>query len=568
MYKTPIGNLSTPEGNNGDILSNINKFTIIYEDIPFIIYLSTIQNNSKIKIIHKSEDELMFQYEIIIDLNGFQKTNQFFKTYSSLEEIFDYLLIKFMSKEVFIQRFIPGKELKIYIEVIGLDGMPKKINFPLTFTKVDEPTIILNLCKCVQNMNQSMQKLSQENSQLKQEIKQLKYEIDSLKNNKININNSDFGVNRSKSNNISFISSVNDNEKKNPYLFSVEAPGGEGIPFQLDPKNLKIYKNLVENSLCPKSIECFAIFRSIRNENLLVYGNKHKSLVSVDIESGSSKKIDNAHREFITLIRHFISISFPKDLILSCSCYNGNIKIWAVENWQLLFDKSQIYSSGEIYSACLLFKTNDFFVVTSSESESEYIKVFAKNTSLAKEINNSKDNTYFIDIYFDKEKNKNYIIDANYKNIKSFDYESNQVYQTYVDNTDSTTKKCYYKGFIVFGVTNQTKLIGINDLGIVNVWDFNNGEILLKITDCLNIPLNCLCLWNEQFLLAGGNDNYLKVFDLINGKLVQNLKSNNDGKYGINSIIKIRGDNLGECLVTQGRNDSKDTKILLWGRSK
>ena len=50
-----------------------------------------------------------------------------------------------------------------------------------------------------------------------------------------------------------------------------------------------------------------------------------------------------------------------------------------------------------------------------------------------KEINISNDETYFVDIYYDKELFKNYIIAGNEGYIKPYDYTNNKINHKYFD---------------------------------------------------------------------------------------------------------------------------------------
>ena len=50
-----------------------------------------------------------------------------------------------------------------------------------------------------------------------------------------------------------------------------------------------------------------------------------------------------------------------------------------------------------------------------------------------KEINISNDETCFVDIYYDKELFKNYIIAGNEGYIKPYDYTNNKIYHKYFD---------------------------------------------------------------------------------------------------------------------------------------
>ena len=88
------------------------------------------------------------------------------------------------------------------------------------------------------------------------------------------------------------------------------------------------------------------------------------------------------------------------------------------------------------YYACFLEKNKQIYIITSNYNKngnSEYIKVFDLGGDKIKEINDSNEDTYCINNYYDKKLSKNYIISGNYGYIKSFDYNNNKLYHKYND---------------------------------------------------------------------------------------------------------------------------------------
>ena len=81
--------------------------------------------------------------------------------------------------------------------------------------------------------------------------------------------------------------------------------------------------------------------------------------------------------------------------------------MWDIRNFECLLDIKDINEKGSLYSACFLNDNNDNFIVTSNAQlyygkNAELIKVFDFEGKKIKEINNSNENTFFIDIYYDK----------------------------------------------------------------------------------------------------------------------------------------------------------------------
>ena len=148
-------------------------------------------------------------------------------------------------------------------------------------------------------------------------------------------------------------------------------------------------------------------------------------------------EIKNSHNEHITNFRHFLDNINKRDLILSISYSDKNIKIWNVGNWECLLNIANIYNNGYIYSAQFLYFNNNNYVLTSNSNlygDSGPIKVFDFTGKKIKEIENSNENTSFLDIFYDKKKLKTFIITGNSNYVKSYDYESNEIFKKYSDN--------------------------------------------------------------------------------------------------------------------------------------
>ena len=72
---------------------------------------------------------------------------------------------------------------------------------------------------------------------------------------------------------------------------------------------------------------------------------------------------------------------------------------------------------GILLSACFLEDNNKIYIITSNRNEdgnTEYIKIFDLSGQKIKEMNNSNEEIYIIDIFYDNILSKNYIINGNY----------------------------------------------------------------------------------------------------------------------------------------------------------
>ena len=67
-----------------------------------------------------------------------------------------------------------------------------------------------------------------------------------------------------------------------------------------------------------------------------------------------------------------------------------------------------------------------------------------------------------------------------------------------------------------------------------------------------------MCLWNDNYLFIGCRDKTIKIVEIKNGLIVNNLSGHNN--YVI-TIKKIFHPKYGECLISQ---NWKESDIQLW----
>ena len=213
------------------------------------------------------------------------------------------------------------------------------------------------------------------------------------------------------------------------------------------------------------------------------------------------------------------------------------------------------YTYGHLYSACFLKDNNNNYIVSSNYSEVddvEFIKIFDFKGNKIKEINNSNEITFFIDSYYDKILYKNYIITGNLNYIKAYNYNQNKLYRLYDDKG-----KGYHFSIIVISNEEVLKLIESCEDGQIRIWHFHSGSLLkkIKVTDDI---LNGICLYNNNYLFVGCDDNTIKLLDLKNGIILKYLYGHS--KEVLN-IKKIKHPKYGECIISQGYEDDQ---IKIW----
>ena len=192
----------------------------------------------------------------------------------------------------------------------------------------------------------------------------------------------------------------------------------------------------------------------------------------------------------------------------------------------------------------------------------ESIKVFDFNGKKIKEINDSKDNTIFIDSYYDNKVSENFIITGNIGHAKSYDYTNNKIYHTYIDIKDKDKENRDHDSLIINDKEDIIKLIDSCEDGNIRIWDFHKGLLLkkIKIKKC---DLHGICLWNKDYLfVATNNEQKIILIDLKTGIIIKYLIGHNKRVLTIKKIIHPK---YGECLISQNH---KDSEIKLWFNGK
>jgi len=153
-------------------------------------------------------------------------------------------------------------------------------------------------------------------------------------------------------------------------------------------------------------------------------------------------EIKSPHNDYISYFRHYLDKINKRHLVKIISCYENHLKIWNINNWDILVNLKRTNNTGYLNSACFLNEMNHIYIITSNFNYSlaEQIKVFNFNENKIKEINNSNEPTYFIDNYNDNKLSINYIFAGNNGYFKSYNYNENKIYHKYYD-IDKKIKK-------------------------------------------------------------------------------------------------------------------------------
>ena len=310
------------------------------------------------------------------------------------------------------------------------------------------------------------------------------------------------------------------------------------------PKKIEFIRNISEDSFNFYEVDnSFVIFKSIDDRNYIAFSSKNSIIVYNLNNQQIENEIKYPHEYFITSLRH--CIYNKSNIIMTVSPSEENIKLWDLSNCKNILNINNIYSNPYLFSATFLNNNNQYYILSSncSKENPESIYVFDFNGNKIKEINNSKEITYFMDIYYDNYSSKYFIITGNLDNLKSYDYEKNEVYHKYISYGAHYNVIIYQEDSII-------KMIeSTNSNNFIEIWDFHKGLLLNKI-EVNNFNRNLrISIFNEKFLFIGDFEGKIKLIDLKNGVILDDSLCH---QSRICSIKKLEHPLYGECIISQG----------------
>ena len=164
---------------------------------------------------------------------------------------------------------------------------------------------------------------------------------------------------------------------------------------------------------------------------------------------------------------------------------------------------------------------------------------------IIKEINYKNNQTFFIDIYNDRQFDIVYIITGNFGFVRTYNYTNDCKYHRYNDGNE------YYEHYkvIIYNKSDEPKIIAAGKERVVLIWDFHSTELLnkIKISDVNYDNIYGICLWNKKFLFVGCGKT-LNVIDIENETVVNTLNGHGNNIITIKTVIHPR---YGECVISQ-----------------
>ena len=320
-----------------------------------------------------------------------------------------------------------------------------------------------------------------------------------------------------------------------------------------DPNELVFKQDICSNSHKTNSIDrVFCAFKSFNGEPLVVWGSTSLNIEFYDCNKDKIvKTIFQAHKQTIFSCRHYPDVRLRKDYIITSS-NDRSVKVWDItkDNYDLYI--SNVHNGYYIYSVSLLChihkETN--YIITSCPNEK--MKVWDFSGAYLRNFGQSNESTYFIDIFYNKIQKKYFVINANSNDVKSYHFETGDLYQKY-----KGTPQTWHMSAVVNDVNDIFVLIESDGNGTIRIWNFDTAELLKSINSTNSINLRGICLWNDRYLFAAGNDSQVTLFDLEEGKFVKTFTGHTST---VCTLEKIMHPKYGGCLISH----ALDGKLKIW----
>ena len=338
--------------------------------------------------------------------------------------------------------------------------------------------------------------------------------------------------------------------KENPSIYTYY---NTSFKFNTDPCELEFKEDICSSAHKTNSIDrVFCAFKSFSGESIIAWGTNTYNVEFYDCEKKQIiKTFPRAHNNTVFSCRHYQDLKNRIDYVITSS-YDRNVKIWDYKKSSPTLIIHNAHNGYYIYSVCMLYNIPDesLYIITSVPNEK--MKIWNFKGNYLSNFGQDNESTYFIDSYYDKSKKKSYIINANSVDVKSYEFPSGELYHRY-----KGTPHTWHMSAVVNETKEARILIESDGNGNIRLWNFHTGILIKNIVWQHNLNLRGICLWNDKYLFAAGNDYQVKLFDLEESKFVKSFKAHTST---VCTIEKIVHPVYGECMISQ----ALDGKLKLW----
>jgi WD40 repeat protein len=494
-----------------------------------------------------------FNYESRLVKEDLIKITKLF--FDTLDDGFKFITDIFDNKKVLIKEVELNKRILIQIKIYDFSGKERLIEIEMLYNTNNKDFIINELTlKC--------SSLEGEIINLKTEMKNMKNEIlNSVKNDMDNLKSliKDIKEEKTKEKEVKHEEKKEKKEEKSIF-FSQKTPNAldNSGTSKMMTQNINLIGELIKDSYSDWGVDhVFTAFTSVNKNAYLIYSTKEKKAKCINLNNiEEEKNIKIKHDKYITNIHHYYEEKKNRDIVMTVSAENNNIKLWDFNDFKQIIDIKNINNKSLLLSACFIrYNNNDYIATSNGDLENKSfdpIKLYTFEGKQSSIIKDSNINTIFINSFYDKEKDLCYIITGNDGLVRSYDLKENRVF-TFEDKPYSN----FYRSVAVIFSNTSKKIISSSEEGNIRIWDFDTLKLINKIYTGCN-PLRGICIYDEDIAFIGSKDETIKVVDIKNGVIINSLRGHSNT---VLTIKKINLEKFGNCLISQGMSDET---IKLW----
>ncbi len=333
--------------------------------------------------------------------------------------------------------------------------------------------------------------------------------------------------------------------------FELEAPAIFKInnnKFTSNPQKLKFKKDITDKLQKSYTIDSvFCAFTTFDARSFVAWGCPTYTVEVYDLIHDKLLKSLSGFNQHIYITRHFFDKALKKDYLLSTS-YSRSCKIWDCQDFSNILTLQNCHTGSYLYSGLLVFDPlHSESPLCLTVAPNENIKVWDFQGTLITQINTTADYTYFLNIWYDERSGSSniYIINANSKDVKIYEYRTGKVYKIFYNTDQQST---WHMSALVENIAQKPYLFETDGYGNLRVWDIETQSIFKKVF-VEGINLRGICFWNDLYVLVAGTDKTVKVINYMQEKLEGVIDANNNI---LCTIDKIHHPMHGECFFTGG----------------
>lgn len=328
--------------------------------------------------------------------------------------------------------------------------------------------------------------------------------------------------------------------------------------FITNPLKMKFRKDISDKLQKNYTIDSvFCAFTTYDGISYVAWGSPSYTLDIYDLMQNKIIKSIAGFNSHIHITRHFFDKISKKDYLLTTTL-SKSCKIFDCKDFSNILTLKDCHNSTYMYSGLIIFDNlspKDPFIVTSAPNED--LKVWNFDKKVVNTINTKKDYTYFLNVWYDDRNNENkiFIINANGKDVKIYNYRTGELYKTFL-TSEPGTSSIWHMSACMKIIEEKPHLFESDGNGNFNIWDIDTG-LVKKKTSIKNCCLRGICIWNDEYVIVAASDKCVKVINYNTGIVEGQIEGHVNV---VCTVTKILHPVLGESILTGGI----DGKIKLY----